>query len=212
MKIYPIVEGYGEVEAAPILLRRLLRAAECYSIEVGHPIRRTQAQLRHQKSVADAVALALLQPECAAILFLFDEEDTCPVERAQEVLAWARTAAHGTPCDVVVAHREYETWFLATVDSLRGKCGIDPAAEPPAIPEVHRDAKTALEAHMPPERAYSETGDQPALSAAFDLSLAHQRSRSFRKLVKATGGLLSQLNQTIPVWPPSGWQDAPPAA
>jgi len=212
MKLYPIVEGYGEVEAAPVLLRRLLFAAQCFSVFIGRPIRRTQSQLRSQAGIEAAVGLARLQPECAAILILFDEEDTCPVERAREVRAWAQAAARGTPCDVVVAHREYETWFLATVDSLRGYCGINAEAMPPSIPEAKRDAKTALEAYMPPDRAYSETGDQPTLSATFDLGLAHQRSRSFRKLTKATGELLTQLQHTPLVWPPTAWQPAPPAA
>ena len=44
MKVYPIVEGHGEVEAAPVLLRRLLAEARCQSIGVGRPIRRTQSQ------------------------------------------------------------------------------------------------------------------------------------------------------------------------
>jgi len=59
---------------------------------------------------------------------------------------------------------------------------------------------------MPPDRAYSETGDQPAMSAVFDMGLAHRRNRSFRKLVKAIGELLTQLRQPLPAWPPAQWQ------
>jgi len=81
----------------------------------------------------------------------------------------------------------------------------EPSAAP-ANPEFKRDAKGALEEFMPPDRAYSETGDQPAMSAVFDLGLAHRRNRSFRKLVKAIGELLTQLRQPLPVWPPAGWQ------
>ncbi len=46
MKVYPIVEGHGEVEAAPVLLRRLLAEARCQHIGVGRPIRRTQSHGR----------------------------------------------------------------------------------------------------------------------------------------------------------------------
>lgn len=206
MKIYPIVEGQGEVEAAPVLLRRLLAEAHCHGIGVGRPIRRTQSQLRSKEGIQAGVRLALLQSECAAVVILFDGEDDCPKELAASVRAWAREAAGGKPCDVVIAYREYETWFLAALESLRGQYGIPKNATAPANPESKRDAKGALEEFMPADRAYSETGDQPAMSATFDMGLAHRRNRSFRKLVKAIGDLLVQLRQPLPAWPPAQWQ------
>ena len=206
MKIYPMVEGHGEVEAAPILLRRLLAEAQCHVIGVGRPIRRTQSQLRSKEGIQAGVRLALLQPECAAVVILFDGEDDCPKELAAKVRTWAQKAASGTPCDVVVAYREYETWFLASLESLRGQYGIAKNAAAPTNPESKRDAKGALEEFMPSDRAYSETGDQPAMSAVFDLGLAHRRNRSFRKLVKTIGDMLIQLRQPLPEWPPARWQ------
>jgi len=206
MKVYPIVEGHGEVEAAPVLLRRLLAEADCQNIGVGRPIRRTQSQLRSREGIQAGVRLALLQPECAAVVILFDGEDDCPKELAAQVRAWAREVASGTPCDVVVAYREYETWFLAALESLRGQYGVAKDAAAPANPESKRDAKGALEEFMPPDRAYSETGDQPAMSAVFDMGLTHRRNRSFRKLVKAIGELLTQLRQPLSAWPPAEWQ------
>ncbi|MBI5211400.1 MAG: DUF4276 family protein [Elusimicrobia bacterium] len=208
MKIYPIVEGHGEVGAVPVLLRRLLAQAQCYSVEVGRPILRTQAQFRSKEEVEKAVKLALLQPDCAAVVILFDGEDDCPKDVAPRVLSWAKGAAGRVPCDVVIAYREYETWFLSSVESLRGKCGISGIAVPPENPEARRDAKGALEEFMPERRAYSETLDQPALSAVFDMGRAHRRSRSFRKLVKAVGEALSRLQQPLAAWPPPQWQDS----
>jgi hypothetical protein len=207
MKIYPIVEGHGEVAAAPVLLRRLLHdQAACYEMDVGTPIRRTQSQFRSKETVQAAVRLAKLQPQCAAIVLLFDGEDDCPKALAETVREWAKDAAAGTPCDVVIAYREYETWFVAALESLRGNYGIREDAAAPTNPESRRDAKGCLEEFMPPTRAYSETGDQPAMSQLFDMALAHQRNRSFRKLVKTIGDLLTQLGQTLPEWPPAGWQ------
>lgn len=208
MKIYPIVEGHGEVAAVPVLLRRLLAEAGCHAVEVGRPIRRTQAQFRGEEEVKKAVGLALLQPDCAAVVILFDGEDDCPKEVAEKVRAWARAASGKVPCEVVVAYREYETWLLSAVESLRGECGISDMAAAPGDPESRRDAKGALEEFMPQRRAYSETSDQPSMSALFDLGLAHRRSRSFRKLVKAIGEALAQLKQPLPAWPPAQWRDA----
>ncbi len=206
MTVYPIVEGHGEVAAVPVLLRRLLAEAQCQHISVGRAIRRTQSQLRSKEGIQAGVRLARLQPDCSAIVILFDGEDDCPKELAAQVRAWAMEAATGAPCDVVVACREYETWFLAALESLRGRHGISANAMAPANPESRRDAKGALEEFMPADRAYSETGDQPAMSAIFAMDLTHRRNRSFRKMVKALGDLLTQLQQPLPVWPPTDWQ------
>ena len=89
---------------------------------------------------------------------------------------------------------------------MRGQYGIANDALAPANPESKRDAKDALEQLMPADRAYSETGDQPAMSAVFDMGLAHRRNRSFRKLVNAVGDVLTQLRQPLPTWPPVQWQ------
>ena len=207
MKVYLIVEGHGEVTAAPVLLRRLLwDCAQSYGVDVGNPvIRRTQSQLRREADVRDAVRLALAQPDCAAVLVLFDGEDECPVELAALVRGWAQAAAGQIPCEVVIAYREYETWFLAALESLRGRCRIAEDASAPANPELKRDAKGALEEFMPSGASYAPTIHQQKLSAVFDMSLAHQRNRSFRKLTKAVGDLLLQLGQPVPSWPPAGW-------
>ena len=207
MKVYLIVEGHGEVAAAPVLLRRLLwDCAQSYGVDVGNPvIRRTQSQLRREADVRDAVRLALAQPDCAAVLVLFDGEDECPVELAALVRGWAQAAAGQIPCEVVIAYREYETWFLAALESLRGRCRIAEDASAPANPELKRDAKGALEEFMPSGASYAPTIHQQKLSAVFDMSLAHQRNRSFRKLTKAVGDLLLQLGQPVPSWPPAGW-------
>jgi len=39
VKIQPIVEGYGEVEAFPVLLRRLRDEAGAYGVDIDTPIR-----------------------------------------------------------------------------------------------------------------------------------------------------------------------------
>ena len=206
MKIYSIVEGYGEVSALPVLLRRLLHDhAQCYGIQPGSPVRRKEHEFRREATVRKAVRLALMQPECAAVLLLFDGEDECPVELGAQVRAWAQAEAGNIPCEVVVAYREYETWFLAALESLRGQCRIAGDAEAPANAEVSRDAKGALESFMPRGASYAPTIHQQKLSATFDLSLAHRRNRSFRKLTKAVGELLAQLGQPLPAWPPAGW-------
>ena len=47
MKIEPIVEGHGEVQAVPVLLHRLLDAAQVFDVDVDRTIPRKAARTRH---------------------------------------------------------------------------------------------------------------------------------------------------------------------
>ena len=205
MKIQPIVEGHGEVSAVPVLLRRLRDEAGAFDLDVNPAIRRKRSELVTEAGVRKAVRLALLQPESNAILILFDSDDDCPKTLAPQIEGWAKGEASITPCAVVMAHREYESWFLATVESLRGKKGILSTAISHPNPETPRDAKGQLEQRMGPGRSYSETSDQAGLSGTFDLAVAFSRCRSFRHMVKAFGILASGTGTSLPTWPPAAW-------
>ena len=172
------------------------------------PIRRTRSRLVEEAGVKQAVRLALVQPDCRAVLILFDgDDDDCPADLGTTVQEWATAAANGIPCRVVLAHREYESWFLAAIDSLRGCRGVLIDAEPHPDPERPRDAKKQLEARMQPGASYLETTDQPAFSAMFSLSDAYRRSRSFRKLADSFANLVRAMEHDVGVWPPPAWTD-----
>jgi hypothetical protein len=203
--IQPIVEGQGEVAAVPVLLRRLQAEAQSWGLEVGKPHRKRRSQLVKKDSLQSAVQVAALRDDCAGILVLFDADDDCPKELAPTLEQWAREAAGGRPCVVVMANREYEAWFLAGIEALRGKAGILPDAASHPQPEIPRDAKGELERRMPSSASYSPTVDQAALSAHLDLEIAYRRCRSFRKLVSAFGALAAAAGAAPAVWPPAGW-------
>jgi hypothetical protein len=180
-----------------------------FGLEVGRPIRRKRSELVEESSLRKSVRLALLQPNLAAILILFDGDDTCPRELAPKLERWAQDEARPVPTAIVIAQREYEAWFLATIESLRGKRGIRDDAESHPDPESVRGAKEALEDRMEVESSYSETADQAALSAALDLQVAYSRSRSFRRMVRAYGLLVSAAGEPIGNWPPDHWVGVP---
>jgi len=205
--IQPIVEGHGEVEAAPVLLRRLVNEAKVFDLKVGKPIRKNRSELVNRESLLKAVKVALLKPGCRAILILFDSDDDCPKDLAGTVEGWAKQEARNVPCAVVMAHREYEAWFLASIESLRGKHRIRLDAEPHPRPEGPRDAKGEFEQRMVARTTYSETADQAPLSATFDMRNAYVRCRSFRRMVKAFGELASGMGIGLPEWPPSSWKE-----
>lgn len=205
MNIQPIVEGHGEVQAVPALLRRLCIEVGAVHVGVNRPLRRNRSQLLQESGVRQVVQLARLQKECGAILVLFDGDDDCPANVGPLVRRWAITEAREIPCEVVIAHREYEAWFLAAIESLRGRRGIRNDTPLHLHPEEPRNAKQEIRIRMDPGRSYLETADQPALSAMFDLGAAHQASRSFRKLTKAFGTLVQGLGHPLAGWPPPEW-------
>lgn len=179
-----IVEGDGEVAALPVLLRRLAqwRGAADY-VNVLTPIRvykdrflnRPEEFSRHLKLAAAKCG------DAGWILILFDADDDCPAQKGAAVLARAQAIIPHRHVAVVLANREYEAWFIAGAESLNGCRGFKFQDQDASIDaEKPRNAKGWMRERMP--AGYGETTDQPAFSAQFDLELAHQRSRSFRKL------------------------------
>jgi hypothetical protein len=206
MNIQPIIEGHGEREAFPVLLRRLRQAVGVYTFDFGKPILKHRSQLVKKETLQDSVRLALKQDGCRAVLVLFDADADCPKSIVSNLQEWASEAAGPVPCRVVLATREYEAWFLGAIESLQGKRGIRPDANFLEDPEAVRDAKGALEELMVETADYMETIDQPALSDLFDMAVAFRRCRSFRKLVKCFGELLVSLNVPLADWPPREWR------
>lgn len=205
MVIQPIVEGDGEIQAVPVLLRRLQSVAECYGFEVARPIKRNRSEFANELAVRRFVQLALRTPDCAGILIVFDSDDDPACTIGPNVQAWAQAEAGQTPCQAVAANREYEAWFISAVESLRGQRGIADDAVSHATPEAPRDAKGVLQKCMRPGRFYSPTVDQAALTQYLDLPQAHRRCRSFKKIVKAFRVLAAGTGNPIENWPPADW-------
>ncbi len=91
------MEGHAEVEALPVLLRRLRIEIEAYAVDFLRPIRRKRSELVLEQPLRNAVRLALLKPECQAILIVFDGDDDCPAELARLSRAVLRTKPERFP-------------------------------------------------------------------------------------------------------------------
>lgn len=186
-RITPIVEGVGEVEALPLLLRRLWEwrtPTAPYPAEINPPIRvRRDRFLNRDREFERYLLLAhgKAQPN-GWILILFDADDDCPAQLGHEILQRARDILPTARVSVVLANREYEAWFIASANALNGCRGFELHDDiPPSDPEAPRDAKGWIGKRMAGKK-YSEVLDQPALTQQMDLAAAHAASRSFRKL------------------------------
>lgn len=181
-RVASIVEGDGEVQALPVLLRRISewRTPDAYA-EILTPIRvRRDRFLNRDDEFHNKLQLAAAKcGEDGWILLLLDADDDCPAQLATGILARAQASIPHRRISVVLANREYEAWFIAAARSLAGRRGLVLSPDDESAPESLRNAKGWLGARM---GGYHETLDQSAFSACMDMEQAFERSRSFRKL------------------------------
>ncbi len=195
--IQPIVEGDGEVEAVPLLLRRLATAMGIPHVPVGRPIRKDRGQIVKREGMEKAIELARRQPGCRAVFILFDADDLCTKTDASPLQKRVTELARNLPNSLTVANKEYEGWFLAGLESLGGTNRN--LAPYPHDSDQKRGAKEELERRL--GIYYNERADQPKFSARVDLQQVYRRSRSFQKLVKEYRRLLEQLGFKPGAWP-----------
>ena len=88
----------------------------------------------------------------------------------------------------MIAKREYEAWFLASIESIAGsRTRSGDVAAPPAAESVG-GAEEWLSQRI--QVSYRPVADQPALTARFDMALARRGAPSFDKMWRAVSGLL----------------------
>ena len=191
-----VVEGKGEVKAVPILIRRVA-AIHFPELDLGipPPIRFPRNKVSQIGELEHAVGIAIRSiNKQGAILIILDSDDDCPAELAPTLLHRISPVFHNIPIAVVFAKHEFESWFLATGESLRGKRGLERDISPPDNPEAIRGAKEWLRRRMQKGKTYSETRDQAALAALFDIDQA-RKADSFDKCYRDIVRLLEELQK-----------------
>jgi hypothetical protein len=173
--IAPIVEGHGEFEAIPLLLRRIQP-----TLEVARPVRVKRQQivlpniLEHYARIAEANIAD--RGGAGAVLLVIDADDDCAASLGPELRRQLAGFLPHRRVGCILAVRMYEAWLVAG----------DPSA--PELPDETQRGKGWLAERY---GRYVETIHQPRLTAAMDLDRATRVSRSFRYL-RAT------LNTLIP--------------
>jgi hypothetical protein len=110
------------------------------------------------------------------VLIILDCEDGCPGILGPDLLHRAKTIRSDVTFLVVLASREYETWFITAASSLRGRRGLSQDLDPPSDAEGIRDAKGWLGARM--NVSYDPVVHQLEFTRTFDLEQA-RANRSF---------------------------------
>ena len=172
--IVPIVEGHGEYKAVPVLLHRMAEDRQVYHLKVNQPIRvKASSFFQRREEFCRYVQLAANKAAQGngLVLILMDCEDDCPAELGPSLLERAKEARSDVQYLCVLAHREYETWFIAAADSLAGYSGLKTDLSSLLNPESRRDAKGWLTENMPND-TYEPIRHQAKFTAQFSFEQA----------------------------------------
>jgi hypothetical protein len=173
---YLVVEGHGDGRAALNLVVRLWTDLGLAALHWADPIR--GKNLHQERGVQKAGELVRVKRDASALLMLRDEDDGCPRDLAPSAAAWLWRMRLPFPAAVVLAHREFEAFFLPCIGLMAGRKlvgpegvereGLLPDTAFNGDPEAIRGVKEWLSKHMPPTRAYKPTVDQLPMTRLVD--------------------------------------------
>lgn len=192
--IASIVEGHGEVDALPTLLKRISQAAAPgQTLDVNQPIRIKSGSYLNDDDYFrryTLLAAAKASHSHGFVLILLDCEDHCPAQLGPTLLARAQAVRNDVSYLVVLAYREFESWFLAAARSLRGHRGLAADLEPPQSADNIRNAKGWLAARM--ELPYDPVIHQIEFCRIFDLQQARNNPSFSRFYSRVAESLQAQ--------------------
>ena len=189
----PIIEGHGEEEAIRVLINTVLASidSDVYPTIV-RPYRVPWGTLVNVEGELERYAAMAISDggPAAKVVVVLDADDRCPAELGPELLQRIVTRFPNNPASVNVANREYESWFIASSESIAQHDGSQSIFQVPADIEEIRGAKQWLARNVL-GRSYKETVDQASFSSALDVPLARQRSQSFDRFCREVERLLT---------------------
>ncbi len=212
-RIVLFVEGEGEADAVPRLVKKLLTEQNAWDVvsldenpfRVGQVNKLVKDQYHEWKR---KLAASLRRRNVGGVLLLLDGDikkvegkEFCAANTARSLANEAVEVGGGAMFSVAVvfARQEYESWLIAGIKSLAGKRladgrEIDPGANLPEgdLEEAPRDAKGWFNKIV--EGGYKPTRDQASVTDLLDLDVVREKNlRSFRRLESALSELVSAI-------------------
>jgi hypothetical protein len=167
-----VIEGRGELEAVPILLRKLLLREGVHKDIIGKPVQCLgRDNALKEGGLEGRVAIAAARPGCRAVLVILDGEGDPVCELGPQLATRAEVGARGKPTAVCLADEKYEDWLIASAETL----GLENLTYKPG-----RGAISLLIDALKPAKYIKPTW-QPRLTHALELDLAVERSQSLRR-------------------------------
>jgi hypothetical protein len=189
-KLHLIVEGEGDKEAVPVLVRKILTAHEIHHVQLTGPqVSRDLPNV--EKRFEDYLRYAL-KSQCP-ILWVLDCDDKkegvrgCPVEHVKNFQKRIKAMKLPSLPPLVFAFfvYEFESLFLAEQSALKDFYQLPPTKTIDPGAAKRRDAKGEIKKLLPKDRGYKEPIDQPKIAARLNLDVCRQVSRDFCHLEDA---------------------------
>lgn len=190
--VAPIVEGHGDADAVRVLIQKIWTYIGGEHAEILRPNRQPRTRLLQsdQEHLANAINFAATKlthssfPGHKAILILLDAEDDCAKHGSLGPLITKRAKEIRNDLDIfcVIANTMYETWFVASMDSLDNYFTLDDNKTKPSDPEGERRGKKWVKQYY--KKTYSPSIDQAKLSSGIDVSECRKKSKSFDKFCR----------------------------
>lgn len=179
-----VVEGPGDREALPVLLRARLASVGDHRDLIGQPIScngRDKALI--PRGIEGKVATAAARPGCVAVLVVLDGEGDAVCTLGPDLRSRAETAAQGKPIEIVLADSKFESWIVASAEDM----GLEGLAYTTSADPIHV-IRTALH-----PRKYVKPTWQPRLAHKINLDRARARSASLARLIERFNGLVALI-------------------
>ena len=196
MNIGVMVEGDGEVEAIPLLLRKILHHSQVFDVEVSRPIRVGGLdRILNGALFPKQLEYACSDPDALGLLITADCDDGCVLQKREMLVQRVLNIVGVTPrvpIDIVLFNREYESLFLSQADILEAGTQFfrpDNAADLVTNWETYRDAKGRVKSSIQ-DFSYKESRDQGKLTAHLNIDDLSSRHRAGRKLMGAVETML----------------------
>jgi Domain of unknown function (DUF4276) len=191
------VEGPGDVDAVPILLKKLLprpTGADGWIVEPPFKVGGLPKLHKELQRHISTVRIAMNADRCHGLLVLLDLDDAkdCPVAKALELAAVLASAGLPYAAAVVFARREYEEWLVASLPSIAPATNLLPDNLRRNYPA---ESKRGVKEWLNERGRYSEALHQAELTKLLEPSLVAIECRSFRRLQSAIVELLTYADQ-----------------
>jgi hypothetical protein len=177
-----VVEGRGDAEAVPLLLRKWLERRGFFGDVLGKPVTCNGRDKALKKNGLEGkVAVAAARPGCVGVLVILDGEGDPVCSLGPSLLT--RVSDIAVPVAVALADSQFESWLVASAESLSlPKLSYSPT----------QNAEAALKQALRPEK-YAKPYWQPRLTHRLDFDIALPRTKSLRRALDRFDELFSAL-------------------
>ncbi len=214
IRICPVVEGFGEIEAVPILLGKIRDHLGYTDREVQFPgLINAEGESgisnpANLEGVIRRIDNKFKNGKIEGVIIIVDTEGYCGKDKAVAITNELRAINPLYPVVVICPVRMFEAWLLASMESISdSKLNKNARVKQNSFyrgnPELEPDPKTWITSRLErnnsdASKKYSEVKHQHHLTKRLDVELVLSKHvRSFQRLVHAVSEIISFVEQDI---------------